>query len=353
MQINLDLTELERIIGVKSPGDSFFVKKIASLENATENDIAVVLDRGDNSVFSDIEVEKIKNSKAGIIIAPQKMVEDKRFLVVPNSLDAYSKIISFVNKKNSQQRSKNCFIDQSAQVHESVIVGEYSVISNNAEINQNTIIDSNVFIGRNVCIGKNVKVYSGARILDGSIIGDNCIIYANAVIGSDGFGYAVTKTGAKKVPQIGIVQIGSDVEIGACATIDRATFDKTIIGDGCKIDNMVHIAHNVIIGPHTIILAQTGIAGSVKIGFGCQIGGQVAIRDHIKIGNGAKIVSKSGILKNVLPNETVAGIPALPFSKWKRSSTIFALLPEYLKKFESKSIKSNFWSNLVGKVFKK
>ena len=160
-----------------------------------------------------------------------------------------------------------------------------------------------------------------------------------------------------------IVQIGSNVEIGICTAITRASFDKTIIGDGCKIDNLVQIAHNVIIGSHTAILAQTGIAGGVQIGIGCQIGGQVAIKDHLKIGNGAKIVSKSGVMKDVKAGEVVAGIPALPFSEWKRSSVLFSMLPGYLKKIRHSSSNQNivkpfilsfnifrklkvFWSNL-------
>ncbi|KKP24338.1 MAG: UDP-3-O-acylglucosamine N-acyltransferase [candidate division TM6 bacterium GW2011_GWF2_28_16] len=344
MQINLDLNQIKKIIGVENSDDSFLVNNIMSLENATENDAAIILDRGSESVFSSIEIEKVKNSKAGVIIAAKEVVPGKRYLIVNDSLNAFTKIIDFVTKNNKKEK---------ALVHESVTVGAHTVINDNTQIDQDTVIDSNVFIGSGVAIGKNVKIYSGARILDGTIIGNNCIIHANAVIGSDGFSYAVTKTGAKKIPQIGIVQIGNDVEIGACTTIDRAAFDKTVIGDGCKLDNMVHIAHNVIVGPHTIILAQTGIAGSVKIGFGCQIGGQVAIKDHLTIGNGAKIVSKSGVLKDVAPHETVAGIPALPFNKWKKSSVIFALLPEYLKKFESNSKKVSLLKNLFNKFFNK
>jgi len=348
MQINLNLSQIKHIIGAEiGSDDSFLVKNITSLENAQESDLAVVLDRGSDSVFSPVALDKIKNSKAGIILSEKEFVEGKKYLLTQDSLIAFSKIIDFVNKNsnnNLQKISAQTFIDDKTQIHDTVIVGPYSVILDNSKIDENSIIESNVFIGKNVTIGKNSFIYSGARILDGSIIGNNCIIHANAVIGSDGFGYNVSKTGLNKIPQIGIVKIGNNVEIGACATIDRASFEATIISDGCKIDNQVHIAHNVIIGPHTVILAQTGIAGSVQIGFGCQIGGQVAIRDHIKIGNNVKIVSTSGVMNNVVDNETVAGIPAVKFSEWKRLIVIFAKLPEYLKIFKERDKKRTFWS---------
>lgn len=334
MQLNLNLKKIKDIIGVDSNSDdSILIKNIASLENATENDMAVVFDRGSESVFSSVEVEKIKNSKAGIILCDKEIVVGKQYLITPNALTAFSKIVNFIKNSDSKDFiDSTAVISKKSNLHESVRIGFYSVICDYVTIGEFSIIDSNVFIGKNSSIGKNVKIYSGVKILDGTIIGDNSIIHANAVIGSDGFGYNISKAGLQKVPQIGIVQIGSNVEIGSCTAIDRAAFDKTIIGDGCKIDNLVQIAHNVIIGPHTVILAQTGIAGGVRIGVGCQIGGQVAIKDHITIGNGAKIVSKSGVMKSVKDGAVVAGIPAMPFSKWKRSAALFSMLPDYLKK---------------------
>lgn len=339
MQLNLSLKKIKDIIGVNSSSDdSFLIKNIVSLENATENDMAVILDRGSESVFPAVNLEKIKNSKAGIILSNKKIVFGKQYLIVPDSLTAFSKIVNFVKDSDSEilidstTVTSTSVISSKSNLHETVKIGFSTIISDYVSIAKLTTIGSNVFIGRNSSIGKNVKIYSGVKILDGTIIGDNCIIHANAVIGSDGFGYNISKSGLQKIPQIGIVQIGSNVEIGSCTTIDRAAFDKTIIGDGCKIDNLVQIAHNVIIGSHTVILAQTGIAGGARIGNGCQIGGQVAIKDHITIGNSAKIVSKSGVMKSIKPGQVVAGIPSISFSKWKRSVALFFMLPDYLKK---------------------
>jgi UDP-3-O-[3-hydroxymyristoyl] glucosamine N-acyltransferase len=186
----------------------------------------------------------------------------------------------------------------------------------------------------------------GVIILDRCHIGDNSIIHAGTVIGSDGFGYQVSQTGMKKIPQIGIVDIGKYVEIGANCSIDRAAFDVTQIGNGVKMDNGCHIAHNVIIGDHTAILAQTGIAGGVKIGMGCMIGGQVAIKDHVVIGDGVKVVSKSGVLTDVSNGQTVAGIPAIPFSQWKRTVVILGKLPEYIKTMQGLTKKRSIWAHI-------
>jgi len=327
MQIDLNLDELKRIIEFQSElDDSFLVKNISSLENATQNDLAVLIDRGDRSVFSPISLEKIKKSNAALILTEKPIVDGKNYLVVKDALKAFQKIVEFVEKKNHEQKIEK-------QIDSTAIISKSAVIEDGAKIGTNTFIGEQVFIGKGVEIGSNVKIYPGAKILDRCIIGNNCIIHSGTIIGSDGFGYSVTKLGLCKIPQIGIVKIGNDSEIGANCCIDRAAFDQTFIGNGVKLDNQVHIAHNVFIGDHTVILAQTGIAGGAVIGIGCQIGGQVAIRDHIKIGNGVKIVSKSGVMKDLKDGEIVAGIPALPFLQWKRTTVIFTKLPEILKTF--------------------
>ncbi len=333
MQIDLKISEIKRIIGATNvgPDDSFLVKNISSLENATQEDIAILLDRGDKSVFSPISLEKVKNSNAGFILAQKAIDSEKQYLIVEDPILAFNKIVNFVQKTENQ-------IDNSA------------VISESATIGQEVFIGAQVYIGKNVSIGDGVKIYPGAKVLDNCIIGDNTIIHSGTIIGSDGFGYSITQKGLQKIPQVGIVKIGQFAEIGANCCIDRAAFDQTVIGNGVKLDNQVHIAHNVIIGDHTAILAQTGIAGGAIIGPCCQIGGQVAIKDHIKIGAGAKIVSKSAVMKDVEEGQVVCGIPAIPFLQWKRISVMLTKLPEYftvlnkIKTFvEKKENKKPFW----------
>lgn len=319
MQINLKLSEIKRIIGVEtSPDDSFFIKSLSSLENAGTQDLVVVLDKNEQDVFGPVSLDKIKNSKAAIVISKKQFDSDKNYLLVDDPLLAFQKIVDFIESRKSDLTN---LIDSSA------------VVSKTAQLGENVRIGAFSYIGDDVKIGSNVRIDHGVKILNGSIIGDNAIIHSGVVVGSDGFGYQVTKTGLQKIPQVGIVKIGGNVEIGANVTIDRAAFDQTYIGNGVKIDNATHIAHNVFIGDHTVILAQTAIAGSVKIGFGCMIGGQVAIRDHVTIGNNVKIVSKSGVMNNVEDNQVVAGIPTVSFSQWKRICVMISRLPEIYKDF--------------------
>ena len=194
MQINLNLSEIKKIIGVDTNlDDSFSVKKISSLEAATGQDIAFLFDRGTESVFSPVNLDLVKNSKAGIIVAQKEIVPGKRYLIVSDPLQVFSKIVNFVQKDKSEKFiNENSVVSEKAVLDKTVKVGFSSVVCDNARIEELTVIDTNVFIGKDVHIGKNVKIYSGVKILDGSLIGDNTIIHANAVIGSDGFGYSVT-----------------------------------------------------------------------------------------------------------------------------------------------------------------
>jgi UDP-3-O-[3-hydroxymyristoyl] glucosamine N-acyltransferase len=304
-----------------SADESLVIRAIKSLESATTNDLAIVFDHGDASVFDSVSLKAVRASAAGVVISSCD-IPGRPVIVVADPLAAYTRLLAYVE----QQRSDgNPVIAESAKIHASAIVEAC------ASVGQYATIGAFVFIGRGVTIGERAVLHPGVKVLDGCTIGSDTIIHANTVIGSDGFGYQVTKTGMRKLPHVGIVAIGNNVEIGASCMIDRALFDQTIIGDGVKLDNGVHVAHNVRIGPHSAILAQTGIAGSAIIGRGCQIGGQVAIKDHVIIGDGAKIVSKSAVMHNVEPGQTVCGIPAIPFSQWKRISVSLSRLPEVVK----------------------
>lgn len=341
MKLNLAIQDLQELLkGQATLGPSFLVQNICSLESATAHDVAVLFEPEDGSPFPALEKKMIEQSNAGLLIAKQKVVPGKRYLLVQDPLEAFTKISLFAEKQlyqnaNQPEIEKNYFISSDAVVGPMVTIGAGAVIESGAVIGAGTVIGAQCFIGKQVVIGSGVLLHPGVKILDRCTIGDGTIIHAGAVIGSDGFGYRISKQGLRKIPQIGIVTIGRMVELGAGVMIDRAAFDATIIEDAVKIDNGVHIAHNVKIGAGTAILAQTGIAGSVRIGRGCQIGGQVAIKDHVTIGDGAKIVSKSAVMRNLEPGETVCGIPAMPFFEWKRISVAVTKLPELLKRAAS------------------
>jgi len=227
-----------------------------------------------------------------------------------------------------------------------------AVISENADIAEGANIAPLVYIGQNVQIGENTTIYPGCIIIDGEKkkkncllfsnvnvyndceIQDNVIIHSGVTVGSDGFGFAPNGRKYDKIPQVGKVVIESDVEIGANCTIDRATIGETRIKKGCKLDNLVQVAHNVVVGENTVIAAQSGISGSTKIGEHVTIAGQVGIIGHIEVGDDAILAAQSGISKSVPKGEVWFGYPAAPISKQKKIEVVLRHLPEMSKKFK-------------------
>lgn len=218
-------------------------------------------------------------------------------------------------------------ISSEAHLAEGVSIGAGTVIEAGASIGARTILYPHVYVGHETVIGEDCILYPGVVLYHRVSLGSRVILHANVVVGSDGFGYSWDGKRHAKIPQLGTVRIGDDVEIGAGTTIDRARFGETVIGPGTKIDNLVQIAHNVTIGAHTIIVAQVGISGSTKIGNGVVIGGQTGIAGHIEIGDGAKLAAKTGVLKNIPPGEEVGGCPALPREEWLNQLRHMKTLP--------------------------
>ncbi len=207
-----------------------------------------------------------------------------------------------------------------ATLGEGVFVGPLAVIGEGAVIGARSVIDSGCLIGREVRIGEDCHLYSGAIIRERCILGNRVILQPGAVIGSCGFGYEFKEGRHVKIPQTGIVEIGDDVEIGANTTIDRARFGRTVIGEGSKIDNLVQIAHNVQVGPHSVICSQVGIAGSTRIGSYVTLAGQVGLAGHIEIGDKAVLGAKAGVSKNVPAGAMLVGAPAKPMKEFKQAN---------------------------------
>lgn len=226
------------------------------------------------------------------------------------------------------------FIHSSAKLGANVYVGAFSYIAENAVIGENVKIYPQVYIGNKVKIGDNTTLYPGTIVYEECVIGNNCIIHAGAIIGADGFGFASQEdTNYKKIPQIGNVIIEDYVEIGANATVDRATMGSTILRKGVKIDDHVHIAHNVEIGENTVMAAQGGVAGSTKVGKNCMFGGQVGISPHIKIADGVKVGAQAGISGDVRkPGAILLGSPAYEIGRQRRSMIVYKNLPDLVAK---------------------
>ncbi|MDG1476184.1 MAG: UDP-3-O-(3-hydroxymyristoyl)glucosamine N-acyltransferase [Vicingaceae bacterium] len=254
---------------------------------------------------------------------------------VEDAYQSFTKLLEVYNqfRNNKTGIEKQTFISESATVGEDIYLGAFGYISDNATIGDNVKIYPQTFIGENVTIGNNTLIYAGVKIYHDCVIGDNCIIHAGAVIGSDGFGFAPNKEGSfDKIPQIGNVIIENDVEIGPNNCIDRATMGSTVIKKGVKTDNLVHIAHNVVVGENTVLAGQTGISGSSKIGKNCMTGGQVGITGHITVGDNVKIAGQSGVSKNIKDNQVLQGSPAFSYTDYMRSYASFKNLPSIVNR---------------------
>lgn len=254
---------------------------------------------------------------------------------VANAYKAFASLLDLyvANKPQKTGISPLASIHPSATVGEGVYVGEYAVIGEGAVVGSGTQVWPQVYVGDRVRVGQGCKLFPGVKIYEECVLGDRVTVHGGTVIGGDGFGFAPTESGSfQKIPQIGNVVIEDDVEIGSNSAIDRATMGSTRIRKGAKLDNLIQIAHNVVIGENTVMAAQVGIAGSSKVGSNVMMGGQVGVVGHITIADGVKIGSQSGIPNNILkPGVTVFGTPALPGLEGHRVQASLKKLPELLR----------------------
>ena len=219
-----------------------------------------------------------------------------------------------------------------AELGQDVSVGAWSVIESGARIGDRAVIMPHGYIGPRAVIGAETHLYPRVTVREDCEIGARCVLHPGVVVGSDGFGFAFDQGRYHKVPQVGNVVIGDDVEIGANTTIDRATTHSTRIGDGTKIDNLVQIGHNVVIGKHCIVVAQVGISGSTELADYVTVGGQAGLVGHITVGEGAMVGAQSGVTKSVAPHAVVTGYPAVPHGLWKRLQALLHKLPQLFQR---------------------
>ncbi len=245
--------------------------------------------------------------------------------------DPYAAIADLLNIVESMKPKPHgienpIYVGEGSQTDDCAYIGAFTYIGKGVKLGKGVMIYPQVYIGNGVEIGENTIVRAGVRIYEGCRIGSRCIIHSGVVIGADGFGFAPTKEGYEKIPQTGNVVIGDDVEIGANTTIDRATFGSTVVGRGTKLDNLIQIAHNVVIGENNVFASQSGIAGSTKIGDWNMVGGQVGIAGHLNIGDRNQIGAQSGVHKNIGNDERLMGYPAVPMKEFARNTVYIAKL---------------------------
>lgn len=267
--------------------------------------------------------------------AQQALPEGLTLVRVDNAYQAFASLLDLyvANKPKKQGISPLAFIHPTATVGEGAYVGEYAVIGEGATVGEGTEVWPQVYVGDRVRVGQGAKLYPGVKIYEDCVVGDRVTVHGGTVIGGDGFGFAPTEDGSfQKIPQIGNVVIEADVEIGSNCTIDRATMGSTRICRGAKLDNLIQVAHNVVIGENTVMVAQVGIAGSTKVGRNVMMGGQVGVVGHIAIADGVKIGSQSGVSNNIpTPGVTVFGSPAYPGLEGHRIQASVKQLPELRK----------------------
>lgn len=249
---------------------------------------------------------------------------------VDNAYESLAKLMNLYEMSKPKKTGIDplAYVAPTAKIGKNVYIAPLACVEDGAEIGDNTIIHPHVTIGEQAKVGDNCIIYPNVTIYHDCRIGNDCVLHAGCVIGADGFGFAPTPTGYEKIPQIGIVIIENNVEIGANTCIDRATMGATIVRSGAKMDNLIQMAHNVEVGSHTVIAAQVGIAGSAKIGEWCMFGGQVGIAGHSKIGDKVGLGAQTGVPGNIKSGSQLIGTPPMELKKYFKSSIAQRSLPE-------------------------
>lgn len=318
--------------------------EIVGDENATVHTFAKI-EEGMPGALSFLSNPKytayIYDTQSSIVLVNSDFVPEKpinaTLIKTANAYESLAKLMMLYEsvKPKKQGISSMASIAESATIGENVYIGPFVCIGEKAVVGNNTIIEANVSIGDGATVGDNCLLYNGVTIYHDCRVGNRCILHAGSVVGSDGFGFAPGANGYDKIPQIGIAILEDDVEIGANTCIDRATMGATIIKRGVKLDNMVQIAHNVVIDEHTVMAAQCGVAGSTKVGSWCMVGGQTGISGHIKIGNQVKVGGHSAIANSVKDGKAVMGYPAFDHSQFARASVVIKKLPEMYREMDT------------------
>lgn len=321
----------ERVDGTIIGDPATAVRGVAALDDATPDHLSFL----GNPKYRQLAAA----SQAGILLVPEGFETDpgegRAVVRCADPSDAFSRfVVEFAPPAvvRAPGVHPSAVVAESAECGDGVHIGPQAVVDEGAVIGGGAIIEACAYIGCGVTIGRDSRIYPNVTILDRCVIGERVIIHSGSVIGADGFGYINTPEGHHKVPQLGIVQIDDDVELGACVTVDRARFGRTWIQRGAKVDNLVMVAHNVVVGEHAILVGQCGIAGSARIGRFAVLAGQAGVPGHLKVGDGATVMSKSAPMRDVPAGEMEMGTPSMPRSEFFRQFALLKRLPALVKR---------------------
>jgi UDP-3-O-[3-hydroxymyristoyl] glucosamine N-acyltransferase len=328
--VGIVLRRIADSIGGRVEGDdSVVINGISPLGSAKEGEITFMADQ---RLLDQLRVTRasavIVKSLTELFAGPQ--------VIVPDPYLAYARVAAIFAPPPPRFDgvSERAVIGEGVSLGKGVSVYPFVYVGKGAVIGDEVILFPGVYIGDGVRIGEGTVIYPNVSVLPYCVIGRNVIIHAGSVIGSDGFGYARDSDVSVKIPQTGIVEIGDEVEIGANTAIDRASFEKTVIETGVKTDNLVQIGHNVVVGEHTIIVAQAGIAGSTRIGKNVIIGPQTGVKDHLEIGDRAMVVGGSGVMRSIPAGAVVSGFPTMPHRLWLKTREHIRRLPDYVERLK-------------------
>lgn len=317
--------------------------EIVGDENATVSTFAKI-EEGVKGALSFLSNPKyapyIYGTQSSIVLVNNDFVPERpvqtTLIKTANAYESLAKLMALYESVKPKKTgvSSMASVAPSATIGQNVYIAPFVYIGERAVIGDNTAIEANTSVGDGATVGSDCILYSNVTIYHGCKVGNRCILHAGSVVGADGFGFAPGVNGYEKIPQIGIAILEDDVEIGANTCIDRATMGATIIKRGVKLDNMVQVAHNVVVDEHTVMAAQSGVAGSTKVGRWCMVGGQAGISGHIKLGNQVKVGGHSGVTNNVQDGKSMMGYPAFEHTQFARASVIFKKLPEMYREMD-------------------
>jgi len=318
----------------------FIGGRVEGNDNASVNTFAKI-EEGKEGAISFLSNPKytqyIYDTKSSIVLINEDVVLEKpvsaTLIRVKNAYESVAKLLQLYAASLPRKKGIDslAFVSPKAMIGSDVYIGAFAYVGDGVTIGDGSQIYPHAVVGDNVTIGNNSKLYSNVTVYEGCKLGNNVTIHAGTVIGADGFGFAPNAEGYEKIPQIGIVVIEDDVEIGANTCVDRSTMGSTIIHKGVKLDNLIQVAHNVEIGENTVMSAQVGIAGSTKVGSWCMFGGQVGLAGHIHIGDKTFLGAQSGVPGNIKGNQSLIGTPPMEPKAYFKSQAIFRKLPELYK----------------------
>jgi UDP-3-O-[3-hydroxymyristoyl] glucosamine N-acyltransferase len=308
------------------------VSGVAALQEAGPEDVAFYA----NSKY----LRALRETKAAAAFVPMDFAEDVRtvLLRVADPSMAFARAVECLKSADESYTAgihATAIIGEGTTIDPSASIQPYAVIEKGATVGARTVIGAHAFVGRRTRIGDDCCIHPHVTLREGSILGNRVIIHSGAVVGSDGFGFGLVEGRHVKIPQVGIVQIDDDVEIGANTTIDRARFGKTWIQEGTKIDNLVQIAHNVVVGKHCLIIAQTGISGSAKLGQYVTLAGQVGVVGHVTVGDHVVVAAKSGISKDTAAKTTLLGMIGQPIAEERKLMIHYRQLPKTVARLKA------------------